>query len=344
MSITISRHDWGTTDKGESLYLFKLQNSSGAYAKITNYGATIVNIVVPNGDGKLGSVVIGFDEPQAYLEDSCYIGSTIGRVANRISNSQFELNGQTYKLEANDGPNSNHGAISGFNYRVFGFEMLEDKLVMVLHSHDGDGGFPGNLTLRVIYEWTEYNTLKIDYHAACEQDTIANFTNHAYFNLSDGAKDIGQHYLTISSTTIVESGEGYIPTGKVRPAAELAFQNNQLNKKIDVNGPAGEGINSFYVFDDQLLNSNGYAALLRDEQSGRTLEVHTSYTGVFLYTGDYLNSKHPNHHGRLCQPFEGLCLECQLYPDAINQPGFPPIILPAHKVYNHFIHYKFGIE
>lgn len=324
MGTTITYKAWGAT-QGKDIFLFTLSNSSGAFVDVTNYGAALVSINVPDKTGKPGNTIIGFPTLEAYLDDNCYIGSTIGRYANRISNARFELNGETYLLEANDGPNSNHSASSGFNSKVFGFEVNDDELVMVLHSNHGEGGYPGNLNLRVTYKWSNDNELSIQYKAVSDKDTFANFTNHAYFNLSNGDLTILDHQLQINADKMVAAGNDYIPTGEIAAADEIVLDREK-------------GINSYYI-----LNNADFAAKLIDPSSGRTLTVKTSYPGVFLYTGDYLNSKHLNLNNRYCQPFEGLCLECQHYPDAMNRPEFPSALLPKHHVYNEFINYKFGV-
>jgi aldose 1-epimerase len=328
MSTTITHKAWGTTSN-KGVFLFKLENSAGAFVEITNYGATIVSINVPDKDGRVGNVIIGFPTLKGYLEDTCYIGSTIGRYANRVSNAQFVLGGTTYQLEANDGVNANHSASSGFNSKVFGFEINDDELVLVLHSNDGEGGYPGNLNLRVTYKWSDDNQLSIHYKAVSDKDTFANFTNHTYFNLSNGDLTIADHQLDISANTIFAAGVDYIPTGEIIPAEPVV---------LDVN----KGINAYYILDDEKLAANNYAARLIESSSGRTLTITTSYPGVFLYTGDYLNSNHLNLNGRNCQPFEGLCLECQLYPDAMNRPEFPSVLLKKHQVYDESINFKFG--
>jgi aldose 1-epimerase len=184
MSTTITHKAWGAVHN-QDVFLFRLENSAGAFVELTNYGATLVSINVPDKDGRLSNVIIGFPTLASYLDDSCYIGSTIGRYANRISNAQFNLDGITYQLEANDGVNANHSASSGFNSKVFGFEVNDEELVLVLHSNDGEGGYPGNLNLRVTYKWNDDNDLSIHYKAVSDKDTFANFTNHAYFNLSN---------------------------------------------------------------------------------------------------------------------------------------------------------------
>lgn len=329
MSINITRKAWGTVNN-QDVFLFKLENSTGAFVEITNYGATVVSIDVPDKDGQLGNVIVGFPTLAGYLDDTCYIGSTIGRYANRVSNAQFSLDAIIYQLEANDGINANHSASSGFNSKVFGFEINDDELVLVLHSNDGEGGYPGNLSLRVTYTWSNDNELSIHYKAVSDKDTFANFTNHAYFNLSNGDLTIADHQLDISANTIVAAGADYIPTGEIIPAEPIV---------LDVN----KGINSYYILDQEKLAANNYAARLTEPSSGRALTVTTSYPGIFLYTGDYLNSNHLNLDGRYCQPFQGLCLECQLYPDAMNRPEFPSSLLKKHQVYDECINFKFGL-
>ncbi|MES2375489.1 MAG: aldose epimerase family protein [Bacteroidota bacterium] len=330
MSTTITHKEWGTAHN-QDVFLFKMENNAGAFVEVTNYGATLVSVNVPDKDGRLGNVIIGFSTLAGYLDDTCYIGSTIGRYANRISNAQFNLDGITYQLEANDGVNANHSASSGFNSKVFGFEINDDELVLVLHSSDGDGGYPGNLNLRVTYKWRDDNQLSIQYKAVSDKDTFVNFTNHAYFNLSNGDLTIADHQLDISAKDIVAAGSDYIPTGELIPADPIV---------LDVN----KGINSYYILDDEKLTANNYAAHLTEASSGRTLTLATSYPGIFLYTGDYLDSKHLNLDSRYCQPFEGLCLECQLYPDAMNRSEFPSALLKKHQVYDEYINFKFGLK
>jgi aldose 1-epimerase len=338
MSTTITRKAWGTAN-GEDIYLFRLQNSTGAFVEITNYGATLVSINVPDKHSKLGNVIIGFPTLEGYLNDTCYIGSTIGRYANRISNARFNLDGTIYQLEINDGINTNHSGASGFNSKVFGFEVNGDELVMVLHSNDGDGGFPGNLNLRVTYKWSNDNELSIHYKAVSDKNTFANVTNHAYFNLSNGDLTVLDHQLDISAEQIVAAGEDYIPTGEIVPTADINFQGESIGKKLTTESGEITGINSYYI----LNKSRQFAAKLTDESSGRALTVNTSYPGMFFYTGDYLTSKYLNDNNRTCQPFEGLCVECQHYPDSMNRPEFPSAMLPKHHVYDEYINFKFGL-
>ncbi len=210
--------------------------------------------------------------------------------------------------------------------------------MLVLHSNDGDGGFPGNLSLRVTYTWSDDNALNIHYKAVSDKDTFANFTNHAYFNLSNGDLTMLDHLLEISARQTVEAGDDYIPTGKIIPA-DILFDNKWIGDKIAITNGQAKGVNAYYI-----LNAEApFAAKLTDQSSGRTLIVNTSYPGIFCYTGDYLDSKYLNTDNRTCQPFEGVCLESQLYPDAMNRPEFPSALLPKHHVYDEYINFKFGL-
>jgi len=338
---TISRL-WGQYE-GSSIYLFKIENETGAYVELTNYGAAIVSVVVPNREQDLENVVVGFPDLDGYLNDTCYIGSTIGRYANRISRVKFQLEGETYHLDANDGKNSNHAGKSGFNYRAFTAETIDNGVVMTLTSPDGDGGYPGKLELMVIYTWSDDNELLINYKATTDKATIANFTNHAYFNLSAFKNKIYNHRLTVSSKYIVDLYEDYTPSGAIIPARQKTFSNNKLSDKFKIDESRVEGLNLFYIIDTKTEeNELAYAALLADEESGRTLKVYTDYPGVFLYTGDYLSSNALTHTGKPAKPFEALCLECQHYPDSINHLNFPQAILQAGDVYDQSILYKFG--
>jgi aldose 1-epimerase len=342
MAVKTTSRLWGQCE-GNSVYLFKMENETGAYVELTNYGAAIVSVVVPDRQQNLENVVVGFPELNGYLNDTCYIGSTIGRYANRISRVKFQFEGETYHLDANDGKNSNHAGKSGFNYRVFNAETIDNGVVMTLTSPDGDGGYPGTLDLIVSYTWSADNELLINFKATTDKTTIANFTNHAYFNLSAFKSKIYNHKLTLLSDSLVDSYEDYTPSGAIIPAKQNAFNNNKLTDKFKIDESQVEGLNLFYIINKE-TEENGLtcAAFLTDEASGRTLEVYTDYPGVFLYTGDYLSSTSPTHTGSQAKPFDALCLECQHYPDSINHPNFPQAILQAGDVYDQSILYKFG--
>ncbi|WP_214226291.1 aldose epimerase family protein [Pedobacter sp. B4-66] len=334
----ISRKLWGNfSDK--NIYLFKIKNKSGAFVELTNYGATIVSIVVPDKNNTMVNVILGFPELQGYIDDDCYLGSTVGRFANRISKATFSIDEIWYKLEANDNGNTNHSASAGFNNKVFDYTIEDDKLILSLLSKDGDGGYPGNLLLKVCYQWTDLNELLISYTAETDKKTIVNITNHNYFNLSGGGSNFFNHELTINATSIVEATDDFIPTGAIVAAGDIEFKSTKMADRITdyLNKP--KGLNICYV-----LNIKEKAATLRDPQSGRSLEIYTTYPGLMLYTGDYLRTKHPGHLGVPYKPFDGLCLECQYYPDSPNQPDFPSTILHPGHIYQERITYKFSTE
>ena len=342
MAVKTTSGLWGQHN-GHDVYLLKIENETGAYVELTNYGAAIVSVVVPDRQQHLENVVVGFPDLDGYLDDTCYIGSTIGRYANRISGAKFNLDGETYHLDTNDGKNTNHGGKSGFNYRVFDVTTIDNGVIFNLFSAGGDGGYPGALELSVTYTWSIDNELLISYKAKTDKTTIANFTNHAYFNLSAFKSKIYNHRLTVLSGEIVDSYEDYTPSGAINPAKDKAFNNNRLSEKFKIDESHVEGLNLFYIIDTETEdNELAYAAVLTDEVSGRTLKVYTDYPGVFLYTGDYLSSTALTLTGKQAKPFDALCLECQHYPDSINHPNFPQAILQPGDVYNQSILYKFG--
>jgi len=326
----ITRARWGTHD-GYHIYLFTLENKNGAKVQLTNFGAALVSVLVPDSAGKLANVVLGYPEFQGYLYDNAYMGVTVGRFANRIACGRFELNGKIYLLEDNDNGNSNHGGFSGFHKRVFDGEVSGERLLFRLHSPDGEGGYPGNLEVEVAYEWTDDNRLLIVYTAFSDCDTIAGFTNHAYFNLSGRREKILGHRLRISGGRVLEAGTDYIPTGRVLPAGGLSFNGGFLRPELNV----------CYV----LSGTRGKvrpAAALWHEGSGRILEVSTTYPGMMLYTGDFLGGNpYEGHLGYCYSAVDGLCLECQYYPDSPNQPGFPSVLLRTDEHYRQEIIYHF---
>ncbi|MDB5119476.1 MAG: galactose mutarotase [Sphingobacteriales bacterium] len=343
MGVSISSKLWGKY-KGEDIYLFKMENSNGAFVELTNYGATVVSIVVPDKNNKLGNVVLGFPTLQGYLDDQCYLGSTIGRFANRIAKARFSLDGIEYQLEPNDNDNSNHSASAGFNSKVFDFSVDEEKVSFSMLSKDGEGGYPGNLQFSVHYKWTDDNKLLINYTAETDQKTVVSFTNHCYFNLTAGTDTIFDHELTIKANQIVEADSDYIPTGNIVPADDTSFQNTKIHQRLQKKGADINGLNVCYVLNKDEVQSGEPAAVLKDPHSARTLSIYTTFPGVMLYTGDYLNSIHKGHLGKTYKPFDGLCLECQYFPDSPNHSNFPSTILNSGEIYDECITLEFNVE
>lgn len=321
--------------KGKEIFKFRIKNVQGNYIELLNYGAIVKSIVVPDKNGNKENVVLGFPTLEGYIKDASYIGATVGRFANRINDAEFSIKTKTYHLDKNDGKNNNHSGSAGFNNKVFDFSIVEDSVVFTLESKNGEGGFPGNLIAKVIYKWTDKNELKIEFLANADEPCPLNFTNHSYFNLSACTEKIHNHKLNIRATKILESTSDYIPTGKIIPAENYSFFNYKLTDVMQHNG-----LNIYYVFDRNAANENAVCELF-EEKSGRLMRVYTSYPGVQLYTGDYLNSIIIGEHSMFYQPFDGLCLECQYYPDSPNHANFPNTIFEKGEVYNETITYAF---
>ncbi|MGE6356208.1 aldose epimerase family protein [Flavobacterium sp. NPDC079362] len=323
---------------GKEIFKFQLTNSHGNYVELLNYGAIVKSIIVPDKNGIKENVVLGFPTLEDYLKDTSYIGATIGRFANRINNAEFSIENETYYLDKNDGKNNNHSGSAGFNNKVFDFIIKEDTVIFILESKSGEGGFPGNLMTKVVYNWTDKNELKIKYLALADEPTPLNFTNHSYFNLSACKEKIYQHNLTIKAKSIVESSQDYIPTGKIINADSYLFINYKLADVMH-----NSGLNIYYIFNNDNIHSD-FTCELFEEKSGRIMRVFTSYPGVQLYTGNFLNSTTIGEHSKFYEPFDGLCLECQYYPDSPNHRQFPNTIFEAGQVYNETITYAFDVK
>jgi aldose 1-epimerase len=339
--ITITKTPWGT-HQGETVFLFRLTNAHGAYVEVTSYGATLVSVVVPDRVGKKEHVVLGFPSLEGYLQDRCYMGSTVGRYANRIAQARFTLDGKEYTLDANDGVNTNHGGRAGFHARVFSYAQRNNGVLFSYTSPAGDGGYPGTLTLRVEYRWNEEHALTITYTAVTDQKTVANFTNHAYFNLT-GEGTMLDHALSVWSSHILAATQAYIPTGEIIEAGNKQLQQSTVRHKVIPKGDRLEGLNEYYIL-DKATQKNEPAAVLYDPASGRQMEVFTSYPGLMVYTADYLASEVPGHTAALYKPFGGICLECQYFPDGPNHAHFPDTTLAAGEEYREWIVFKFSTQ
>lgn len=336
----IEQEEWGSFSEAE-VYLFTIINARGNKVQLTNYGASVVAIAVPDRNGKCENVVLGFPALEGYLQDKCYIGTTIGRFANRIANGSFNIDGKQYLLEINEKSNSNHGGENGFNTRVFDFKTDGDAIVFSLLSSDGEGGFPGNLKVTITYTWNDENELLITYKAITDKKTIVNLTNHSYFNLSGGRVNILSHELNIDSDEIVEVDAHYISTGNLVDAGNKKFHCESIKDKLIMQNNEVKGLNDCYAIRP---GASMPACEAWDSISGRVLQVFTSYPGLLVYTGDHLESSVDGHSGRKYQPFDGFCLECQYFPDSPNHANFPSTILDVNEEYNEFIKFSFGVK
>lgn len=353
------KKNFGTYD-GKEVYLFTIKNSKGMVAEITNYGGTLVSLKVKGNKGQFDDVVLGYDKLEDYLKYKNFFGATVGRVANRIENSTFEINGIQYKVAKNEGENHLHGGIVGFDKVVWEEKLLpenesqkeqSDECIEFFYlSPDEEEGYPGNLNVRVKYTVTEENELKIEYNAIADKDTIVNLTNHSYFNLSgQGSGDVLKHKLMINADKFTISDKYSIPTGEIARVD---------NTPMDFRKPTyiGENISSSYeqiVFGsgydhNWIINSSGkklsMAAEVYDEKSGRVMEVYTTKPGVQFYSANSLNGLEPGKGGTTYIKRGALCLETQYFPNAINCKNFPSPILVAGQKYEHCTIYKFSIK
>lgn len=339
MPIRITQQEWGNIDD-RGVWLFTLENGKGSYVQLTNFGASILSIVVPDREGNLSDVVLGFNGFDGYYNDNLYIGTTIGRYANRIANASFQISDGLYQLEKNDGSHSNHGGFSGFHRRCFDYSIKADTLSFLLFSADGEGGYPGNLRVAIDYQWSEQHELTITYTATTDQETVVNLTNHAYFNLS-GESTILNHCLHIASHELLETTSDHIPTGRIIPTGDLAFSGQAISGRVRQSDGSCHGINSCYVLAPGQRGLDTAACELLADRSGRLLRVSTSYPGLLLYTGGYLYRQQQAREPQKHVPFGGVCLECQYYPDSPNHPHFPSTLLKVGQTYHEFIRYHF---
>ena len=343
MKATVQRSSFGTLPDGTAVDLFTLTNAHGLVAKITNYGTIITELHVPDRVGNLGDVVLGFDNLDQYLKVHPYFGCTVGRVANRIAKAQFTLDGHTYKLAVNNGPNHLHGGIKGFDKMVWKADPQPGAAVKFSYSSpDGEEGYPGKLDVTVTIALTDANELKIDYAAITDKPTPVNLTNHSYFNLA-GAGDILNHELTLMAEYHTPSDANSIPTGEIKSVKGTPMD-------FTIPKPIGSRFSQIkrepVGYDNNfVLNSGGkklaLAARVYEPQSGRVLELQTTEPGVQLYTANYLDGSLIGKGGTVYRQHCGFCLETQHYPDSVNKPKFPPIILRPGQTYRQTTVHKF---
>lgn len=351
----LSAEEWGKTSDGEPVTLYTLTNPSGASVAIATWGATVVSIRVPDRSGTPGEVTLGFESVDGYLKPHPYFGVIVGRYGNRIGGAQFTLDGQTYTLAKNDGENSLHGGLRGFDKRVWKAREVESpdgpSVALTYVSPDGEEGYPGTLTSTVTYTWTADNALRIAYHATTDKPTVLNLTNHAYFNLAGpGSGTVLDHRLTIHADRFTPVDKGLIPTGELRPVAGTPFD-FRTSQRI------GERIDNLQ--DQQIVFGGGYdhnfvlngeagalrmAARVAEPTSGRVLEVHTTEPGVQFYSGNFLDGSVTGRNGAAYQKRTGFCLETQHFPDSPNKPDFPSVVLRPGDTYETTTEYRFSVE
>ena len=343
---------FGKATDGTEVQLFTLTNKQGAKAAISTYGGTLVSLMVPDKDGKMGDVVLGFDDVTGYTgpdfrKANPYIGALIGRYGNRIKNGKFTIDGQAYQVGVNNGPNSLHGGKVGYDQKIWqaeaGTSADGQSLTLKYLSKDGEEGYPGNLQITVVYTLTDANALRIDYTAITDKATPVNLTNHAYFNLSHGtSKDILKHEVTLPADRYTVVDAGLIPTGELRPVKGTPFDFTTPHAIGERFAQVPGGYDHNWVLNT--ATGQHSAATVFDPASGRTLEVTTDQPGIQFYTGNFLDGSLKGKGGTEYGKHAGFCLETQHFPDSPNQPKFPSTLLKPGETYRTTSTYTFGVR
>ncbi|MEM9859155.1 MAG: aldose epimerase family protein [Bacteroidota bacterium] len=346
----LSTESFKATHDGQEVALYTLTNANGCVAQITNYGARIVALCVPDKEGKMRDVVLGFSSISEYLTtNDKYHGAIIGRYANRIAKGRFILDNKTYRLALNNDTNHLHGGEKGFESRVWSVAQKQThKITLTYTSKHLEEGYPGNLTVQVLYELTDDNALTIEYKAVTDQNTVVNLTNHAFFNLKgEGNGSILDHYMKIPANNFIPVNADLIPTGKLDPVEGTPFDfRNAKRIKDEINSSYEQLVIAKGYDHSYVLQNNGqlaFAAEVLEKSSGIQMKVLTDQPGMQLYTGNFLDGSSIGKSGQAYQKRDAFCLETQHYPDSPNQDLFPSTILTPQEEYRSTTVYKFGI-
>ena len=347
----ITRELWGKTPDGKEISLYTLVNAGGAFVRLCDVGAGIVSIGVPDREGKIADVVLGYGDPLDYFADGPCAGKVPGRYANRIAGGRFSLDGKEYTLPVNNGPNHLHGGPEGFQNRVWESRIAGDAVEFLYYSEDGEAGYPGALKAVAHYEWSDDNTLKLTLTAQADAPTVVNLTNHAYFNLNgEGNGNILGHELKLNASEYLPTDETLIPTGSVDPVAgtPMDFVNAKpIGRDIQADFPAlkfGKGYDNCWLIDGALPGQLSPCAELYAPESGRVMGVLTTQPAVQVYTGNWLAGSPKGKCGRSYFDYDGVAIECQHCPDSPNRPEFPTTVLRPGEVYKEAIIWAFSVR
>lgn len=345
--MSIKKESFGKTPDGKEVFAYTLTNANGIRAQILTYGGIVKSLYVPDSNGKVADVVLGYDSLNEYINDTVYFGAIIGRYANRIAKGKFTLEGTEYTLAKNNGPNHLHGGIKGFHKVVWDGRAIEQDdgpaLKLTYDSPDGEEGYPGNLRCTVIYTLTNNNELKISYEAQTDKTTIVSLTHHSYFNLAGyNGGDILGHELTINADNYTPADDESIPTGQIKAVEKTP---------LDFTKPTAIGLRIAQVkggYDhNYILNksqsSPAFAARVREPKTGRVMEVYTTEPGMQFYSGNFLDETIKGK-GITYKQHSGFCLETQHFPDSPNKPEFPSTVLKPSEKYSSLTIYKFRTE
>jgi len=339
------------THQGKEVFLLTLTNKAGNVIRLTNFGAKITWIEVPDKNGKKDNITFGYDTFEGTVTGDMSFGSVVGRYANRIANAKFTLDGVEYKLPVNNGPNTLHGGPGGWHSVVWNTEVLKDKELPAVKftyvSPDMEQGFPGTVTAEVVYTWTDNNEIVMDYKCTTDKKTVVNITNHAYFNLHGaGNGNILDHVLSLRASAFTPVDSVMIPTGEIRPVAGTPFDfttPHTIGERIGENYDQlilGRGYDHNYVLD----NKEPVDVIVYEPVSGRVLEVITDQPGMQLYTGNFLDGSKIGHGGKPYTHRSGFCLESGHFPDSPNHPEFPPTVLNPGETLTTQTIYRFSVK
>lgn len=347
----INKELWGKTSCGKEIYRYTIKNESGAYVQLSSVGAGIVSVVVPDRDGRLADVVLGYPDPLSYFGDGPCAGKVPGRYANRIALGKFTLDGKEYELPVNNGPNHLHGGPDGFQNKVWESRIENDGVEFLYYSEDGEMGYPGAVKAVARYDWSEENELRLTLTAESDAPTVINLTNHAYFNLNgEGNGDILGHVLKLNASEYLPTDDTLIPAGESQPVAGTPMDfvtEKPVGRDINEDFPAlkyGKGYDNCWVIDGAAPGVIQSAAELYAPESGRVLEVLTTQPGVQVYTGNWLAGCPVAKCGRSYNDYEGVAIECQNYPDAPNKADYPSPVLRPGEVYEQAIIFAFRVK
>lgn len=347
----IKKELWGKAPCGKEIELYTLTNAGGAWVKLSSVGAGIVGIGVPDRDGKIADVVLGYPDPLSYFGDGPCAGKIPGRYANRIAFGKFTLDGVEYTLPINNGPNHLHGGPDGFQNKVWASRTGDGYVEFLYYSEAGEMGYPGALKAVAHYEWTDDNELRLTITAECDAPTVVNLTNHAYFNLNgEGTGSVLDHTLRLNASEWLPTDDTLIPVGESVPVAgtPMDFINPKtLGRDINEDFDAlkfGKGYDNCWVIDGGEPGQIQQAAELTSDASGRVLKVFTTQPGVQVYTGNWLSGCPVGKCGRSYNDYEGVAIECQNFPDSPNKPEYPSPVLRPGETYEQAIIFAFSTK
>ena len=351
-SASISKEPFGTAD-GKPVQLYTLKNANGAVAKISNYGGTVTSLKVPDKDGNLVDVVLGYDQLESYVTNSPYFGCLVGRYGNRIAKGKFTLNGTEYTLATNNGPNHLHGGVKGFDKRVWTAKPVQTKegpaLKLTYRSAHMEEGYPGSLDVTAVYTLTDDNALKLVFTAKTDKPTIANLTHHSYFNLSGGG-DILDHVAYINSDKFTPVDSTLITTGELRPVEGTPFDFRKptpIGARINADNEQisyGPGYDHNWVINQKQPGELTSQARVTSPKTGITMEVLSTEPCLQFYSGNFLDGTITGKDGQVYKYRNGFCMEPQHAPDSPNKPEWPSVVLKPGETYQNTIVYNFGVQ